>query len=134
VYTTVRDALQAAGVAQPDYDIEHADYYFTAEDSSVFIIEKPTLTSKAKQVFVAGPRAGQTVTLTTEQFQQYKAAAEKVWGRYEPGSLFRGPRFYPGEKRKTLPYYEYRDGYRWEVGWIDENGVHRYTRPRPPEA
>jgi hypothetical protein len=134
IYTTARDALQAAGVLQPDYHIEHADYYFTADDGSVFIIENPTWRKGAKQVFVAGPRAGQTIALTDEQYQQYKAAAEKIWGRYDPGSLIREPRFYPGEKRKRLPYYEDRDGYPWEAGWIDEDGIHRYTRPRPPEA
>jgi RHS repeat-associated protein len=129
-YLTFRDAAQAAGILKPDYDVITAPYYFVADDKSVFIIQKPpswfSWFSSYKQIFVAGPRTGQTEDITNESFAKYQEQAEAQWGKYIPGSWFRDPRFIPGTSRETLPLY---DGYN-EIGYVDEEGVHRYLYPR----
>jgi hypothetical protein len=123
VYLTLRDAAQAAGIAQPDYVQIDAPYYFTAQDGSVFTIKMPGWFGSYKRNYVAGPRAGQTETITDFQFEVHKKVAEVTWGKYIPGGLFREPRFIPGTKRKSLPLTDERGN---EIGYIDEEGVHQY--------
>ncbi len=132
VYLTARDALQAAGVLQPDYEVaERETYHFVAEDGSVFVVKRATLFSSAEREFIAGPRKGDTETITGRQVDDYRKQAEKEWGEYVPGSLLSEPRFIPGSKRKSLPLIEYRNGIPYDTGWIDEKGVHHYSSPRP---
>jgi hypothetical protein len=101
-----------------------APYYFTAPDGSVFVIEMPGWFGSYKRRFIAGPRAGLTLELSDSQFEVYKREAEATWGKYIPGSLFREPRFIPGTQRKKLPL---TDEWLNEIGYIDENGIHRYS-------
>jgi hypothetical protein len=125
VYMTLRDAAKAAGIAQPDYDVIEAKYYFVADDASVFTVERPGWFgwfSGPNRKYVAGPRAGQTEAITSADVAAYRREAEASWGRYIPGTLFREPRFIPGTQRRTLPLYE--GGL--PTGYIDESGVHRY--------
>jgi hypothetical protein len=104
VYLTARDALQAAGVLQPDYSVaERETYHFVADDGSVFVVWPAGWLSSAKREFVAGPRKGRTENITNAQVEQYRKQAEEEWGKYTPGSLLSGPRFIPGTKRKSLP-------------------------------
>jgi hypothetical protein len=131
VYLTVREALQAAGILQPDYEVvEHETYHYVAEDGSVFIVWTGGLLTSAKREFVAGPRKGETEKISKEQVEAYRKQAEEEWGKYIPGSLLSEPRFIPGKKRKSLPLIEYRNGVPFEAGWIDEDGVHRETISR----
>lgn len=130
VYLTARDALQAAGVLQPDYEaVAREMYHFVAEDGSVFIVSRAHLFSSFKREFVAGPRKGQTETISNAQVEEYQRLAEKEWGKYIPGTLFREPRFIPGTKRKSLPLIRYKYGIPYEGGRIDENGVHHFEVP-----
>jgi hypothetical protein len=62
----------------------------------------------------------------------YRKQAEREWGKYDPGSLTREPRFFPGTKRKSIPYFEYKHGIRFEAGRIDQEGIHRYAVPKGP--
>ena len=126
-----RDALQAAGVLQPDYEVDKRQaYHYVSKDGSVFVVWPAGLFSGAKREFVAGRRKGQTEKITKEQVEAYRKLAEEEWGQYIPGTLLSEPRFIPGKKRKSLPLIEYRDGVPYEAGWIDEKGVHRYSSPR----
>ncbi len=135
VYLTARDALQAAGVLQPDYEVaERETYHFVDGNGSVFTVRPAGLFTSAKREFVAGPRKGQIETITSAQVDEYRRQAEQEWGKYVPGSLFSEPRFIPGSKRTSLPLIQYRNGIPYEVGWIDEKGVHRYPNPRPQPA
>jgi hypothetical protein len=133
VYLTARDALQAAGILKPDYEVaERNTYHFVAEDGSVFIVWPEGLFSKPKLEFVAGPHKGQTMTITNAEVEQYRKQGEREWGRYIPGNLFKDPRFIPGTKRSSVPLIKYEWGVPFEAGWIDENGVHHYSIARPP--
>jgi hypothetical protein len=132
VYLTARDALQAAGVLQPDYSVaERETYHFVADDGSVFVVWPAGWLSSAKREFVAGPRKGRTENITNAQVEQYRKQAEEEWGKYIPGSRLSGPRFIPGTKRQSLPFFIHEFGVPREAGWIDEKGVHRYPNPRP---
>jgi hypothetical protein len=124
---TLRDALQAAGVLQPDYLSVDASYFFVDEDGSVFIIQEPGWFSGAKRKFVAGPRMGQTELISRDELEAYREQVEARWGKYIPESWFHGPRFIPGTDRQTAPLV---DGDGVEIGYIDENGEHRYPRNR----
>ena len=130
VYLVLRDALQAAGIAQPDYVVQEADYYFVAPDGSVFVIQLPrdlwgigAMIWNPVLKYVAGPRKGQSEEITWAQFDKYRQEAEVAWGRLIPGTLFRENRFIAGTKRKTLPLWNADHGL---VGWIDESGEHYY--------
>jgi hypothetical protein len=126
VYLTARDAFQAAGLLQPDYQVAEGEtYHYVSEDGSVFVVLSAGLFSSPKREFVAGPRKGQSEKITKEQVEAYRKLAESEWGKYIPGTLFSEPRFIPGKKRKHLPLMEYRHGVPYEAGWIDENGVDR---------
>ncbi len=131
VYLTARDALQAAGALQPDYEAEAREtYHYVADDGSVFIVWPAGLFSGASREFVSGPRKGQTEKLASEDVEAYRKQAEEEWGKYIPSSLFSEPRFIPGKRRKSLPLIEYRNGIRYDAGWIDEDGVHRHPNPK----
>ncbi len=131
VYLTARDALQAAGVLQPDYqEADRETYHYVAKDGSIFIVWPAGLFSGATREFVAGPRKGQTEKISKAQVETYRNQAEEEWGKYLPGSLFSEPSFIPGKKRKSLPLIEYRNGIPYDAGWIDEDGVHRHSSPR----
>ncbi|HEX4147172.1 MAG TPA: HNH endonuclease [Pirellulales bacterium] len=131
-YMTARDALQAARVLKPDYDeYGHTTYHFIDKDGSDFIVVPGGWFSSPKREFVDGPRKGQSETITNDQVEAYRKQAEHDWGKLVPGSLLRDPRFIPGKKRKTLPLMIYEYGVPHEAGWIDEEGVHRYSQPRP---
>jgi hypothetical protein len=122
-----RDALQATGILQPDYEVlERAEYYFVTEDGSVFNVQPEGCFARAQRVFVEGPRNGQTETLTNAQVEEYQKQAEDQWGKYIPGTLLREPKFIPGARRKSLPLIKYEFGVPREAGWIDEKGVRRY--------
>jgi hypothetical protein len=132
VYLAARDALQATGVLQPDYDVaERKTYHFRAEDGSVFVVDPGGLLTSAKREYVEGPRKGQTKKITHAEVEQHRKQAEAEFGKYIPGSLFREPRFIPGKQLKSLPLITYPYGIPHEAGWIDENGVHRFKNPRP---
>jgi hypothetical protein len=136
VYLAGRDTLRTLGVLQPDFaSTGDAEYYFKDSGGSVFIVKPAGWLSGAKREFIAGPRKGQTETITKAEEESYRAEAEKVWGKYIPGTLTRSPRFIPGTKRKTLPVYsDDEHGVRLETGWVDEDGVHYYDEPRPAPA
>lgn len=130
VYSTLRSAFQASGVLKQDYEVaSEAIYYFVADDKSVFIVEMPPplifgvgeLIFNAKLKFIAGPRAGETQIITSEDVARYRAHIEKRWGKFVPGSLIAPPRFIPGTDRKTLPRVD-QDGA--TIGYIDEDGPH----------
>jgi hypothetical protein len=133
VYLTVRDALREAGVLQPEYTVlEREEYTFLASDGSLFVVFPAGWSSNAAIEFVDGPRKGQREEIDSDQVAEYKLIAEKVFGRYVPETLFSEPRFLPGSERRRLPLVEVDEfGYRTEVGWIDETGVHR-IEPRYP--
>jgi hypothetical protein len=129
---TARDALQAAGVLQPDYaEADHGVYHFVAKDGSVFYVQPAGLFSSAKLEFIAGPRKGQSVTITGAEVDHYRKIGDSEWGQYIPGSLLREPQFIPGARRKSVPLYINDRGIAREVGWIHEKGVHYYTIPKP---
>ena len=133
VYLTARDALQATGVLQPDYEVaERETYHYVAEDGSVFVVWPAGWFSGPKREFVAGPRNGETETITSADVDKYRDQAEKEWGKYIPGTLFSEPRFIPGTKRKTLPLIKYELGVPYEAGWIDEKGVHHHAIRKAP--
>lgn len=127
IYLTARDALQAAGVLNPDYHVfEGGDYYFATTDGSVFIVWPGGWIGRARREFIAGPRKGDTEWISSKDVERYTKLAEKKWGRYTPGTLFWGPSFTPGTDRKSLPLLEIdENGFRRNAGWIDEQGVHR---------
>jgi hypothetical protein len=132
VYTTLRAALQEAGAAQPDEVVIPADYYFVADDGSVFVIQYRNLWGLARLVmdpwkqFVAGPRKGETQSITWAKADEYVKEAETIWGHLIPGKLFRQSRFIPGTNRSSLPLYN-ENGL---VGWVDEDGEHYYYQSR----
>lgn len=131
VYLTARDALQAGGILQPDYEVaDRESYHYVSEDGSVFVVWPAGWFSSAKREFVAGPRKGQTETITDEEIGEHRKQAEEEWGKYIPGTLLSEPRFIPGKKRTSLPLIEYRRGIPYEAGWIDARGVHRYPVPK----
>jgi len=135
VYLTAKEALQAAGILQPNYYVfEEATYYFVANDESVFIVWSAGWFSSAKREFIAGPRKGETEKLAKGQVAAYQKIAEAKFGKYIRGTWFREPRFIPGTDRKSLPLTEEQYGVPVEVGWIDEEGVHRYPVPKPGRA
>ena len=131
VYVTFRDAARAAGIIQPDYTVEEAPYYFSAEDGSVFIVREPNgFLFRAAGVapsilYVAGPRRGNTRGISFDDAQYYRELGEERWGRLvQPfPSWFFEPRFIPGTDRETLPWTEDGD---W-VGYIDQTGYHRFS-------
>ena len=132
VYLTARDALQQAGVLQPDFAVlDDEEYRFVADDGSEFVVWPSGWFSSAKIEFVKGGRNGQTIAITDVQVEAYRRQAEARWGRYVPGGLFREPRFIPGTERSRLPLFREDYGVPQEVGWIDEQGVHYYSIPRP---
>lgn len=131
VYLTAREAMQATGALHPDYaQDERETYHFVADDGSVFIVHPSGLFSDAKREYVDGPRKGQTEKIAKEQVDAYIRQAEEEWGKYIPGSLISGPRFIPGKKRDSLPLIEYRNGVPYDIGLINEDGVHYYSSPR----
>lgn len=135
IYLTARDALQSAGIFQPDYEISaEATYHFLDSDGSVFTVKPDGWFSSAKREFVAGPRKGETETISSARATQYRKQAEAEWGRCERGNLISEPRFIPGTKRKTLPLYSEEFGDRREIGFIDEKGVHYHAVPLPAVA
>jgi hypothetical protein len=135
VYLTAREALQAGGIFQPEYIVaEWAEYYFVADDGSVFTVQSSGWFRSAMRVFVAGRRKGNTERISNEKVEEYRKKAEEKWGKYIPGTLFSQPRFIPGTERTSLPFFEYPYGFPQEAGWIDETGVHRYSVPRPGQA
>jgi hypothetical protein len=130
VYLTLREACQAAGVVQPDYTPIDADYFFTDRDGSVFYIRLHDgiwdlwgAVGTPRRIFITGPRAGQSDTLSPANLVQYRMEAQLRFGLYIPGSLLRPPRFIPGTERRTLPIID-SDG--WRIGYIDESGPHYY--------
>lgn len=135
LYLTLRDACQAAGVLQPEYHIAvWEDYHFVAPDNSVFVVQPRQIGlwpvgTTPRRVFIAGPRAGQTESLSDREVEDYRREGQAKYGRYIPGGLFREPRFIPGTHRRQLPIY---NDWNQETGYIDENGVHRYSRPFLP--
>jgi hypothetical protein len=92
--------------------------HFSARTS--FLPDAPKISSPYIK-YVAGPRAGETETITSADVEVYRQEGEKRWGKLIPGGLFREPRFKPGTERKTLPFYE--NGVR--KGYVDENGIQR---------
>ncbi len=132
VYIAARDALRAAGVVQQEFTVlEEMDYYFVAEDGSVFVVLTSWLWG-AKKKFIEGPRNGQEQQITSQAVEKYREIAEKKWGRYVPGTFFFSePRFIPGTDRKTLPFYIEEYGVPRKAGYIDEKGVHRYGQLGP---
>ena len=124
VYLTLRDAAQAAGIAQPDYETIEAPYYFTANDGSVYTVQEGGWFTDYKRNFVAGPRAGQSETISKDQYEGYAKEGEATWGKLIDGGLFSEPRFIPGTKRSSLPIMDEQGR---NIGYIDEKGVHRYA-------
>jgi hypothetical protein len=132
VYLAARDALQATGVLQPDYEAaERETYHFRAEDGSVFVVHPSGLFSSAKREYVEGQKKGQTEKISDAEVEQHRKQAEAEFGKYIQGSLFKEPRFIPGKRRKSLPLITHPNGVPHEAGWIDEEGVHHYAVPRP---
>ena len=137
VYLTMRDACQIAGVAPPSYEVAAwGDYYFTAEDGSVFVVNPGHAGSRLPwgdsavaphRIYVAGTRAGQSEVITDAQLEAHRLEGERLYGRYIPGGtllFWIGPRFIPGTLRSSLPI---RENGR-TIGYVDENGVHEYRR------
>jgi hypothetical protein len=120
---TLREACQVAGVLKPDYGVVEGDYYFVADDGSVFTMQRPAffgLIGSPTRTFVAGPRQGQTEKITSADLDAYQKEAEAKYGRYIPGGAFSDPRFEPGTERKTLPIIERG----LQRGYVDKEGVH----------
>jgi len=131
VYATLKEALQQTGHLQPDYEVNgEFAYYFVDKQGNVFVVQEAGWFTSAKRIYVAGPRAGESVSITSKEVERYRREGEKVWGKYIPGSLFREPRFIPGSARKRLDLIQVTDrGYR--MGYIDEDGVHWYNNGEP---
>lgn len=132
-FMTARQALQAAGIGQPDFYVTERMTYHYTENGSVFIVERPgplDFFSSPRRRFVAGPRAGESETITQRQADAYRKQAERVYGRHIKGFWpFREERFIPGTKRDRLPIVDPCTGS--EIGYLDENGHHYYKVPRP---
>jgi hypothetical protein len=129
IYMSTRDALQATGLAHPDYVSEDADFTFVDEDGSVYIIQEPrafNFWSSPRKKYIAGPKDGQTVDISDEELHAHKEAAHRKWGKYIPGGPFREPRFIPGTHRETLPVFD--ELFIFKLGWVDENGIHYYKK------
>jgi hypothetical protein len=89
-------------------------------------------TPSPQRVYVAGPRARQRENITNAELDTYRQEGEALYGRYVPGGLFSSPRFIPGTERQTLPWFEVDVyGVRRLVGYVDENGLHRYPDAVP---
>jgi len=132
VYLATRDALQTFGALQPDYPVaEHEVYHFHDKDGSTFVVVPGGWFSSAKREYIAGPRKGQSETITNGEVEQHRRQAEAEFGKYIPGTIFKQPRFIPGKQRKTLPLVADFYGVRHETGWIDQDGVHYYVTPQP---
>ncbi|HZZ78591.1 MAG TPA: HNH endonuclease, partial [Gemmataceae bacterium] len=86
VYLAARDVLKMAGALGPEY---HSDegltYKFRDEtDGSEFVI-KPGWIRSSRREFISGPRAGQSEPISKEEVENYRAAAEKEFGKFVPG-------------------------------------------------
>jgi A nuclease of the HNH/ENDO VII superfamily with conserved WHH len=148
VFLTLRDACQMAGVLPPQETIVNATYFFTASDGSVYYVRYPSelrsffegagqiLTlgysgaTSPEIAYVAGPRAGRTQSISTAEATLYQLRGEELYGRVVGGTgIFSSPRrFIPGTLRATLPITETDvvRGTTRNVGYIDEDGEHRY--------
>jgi hypothetical protein len=130
VYLMTRDALQYGGLLKPTYEVgERETYRFEAEDGSVFVVWPAGFFSSAQIEFVEGPRKGQKRTISNDDVEDYRKQAEKIWGKYIPGTWLSDPRFIPGTKRQTVPYIIWERGLPREIGFIDERGVHIHAIP-----
>jgi RHS repeat-associated protein len=132
-FLSVRDACQIAGVLPPDQTVLYAPYYFTASDGSVYIVQDPSwyqFWGNRQRVYVAGPRSGQTESITSAEASLLQLRGEELYGRLVGGGLFEGPRrFIPGTLRRTLPIIEYdalTGRVRRIAGYVDETGEHRH--------
>jgi hypothetical protein len=132
VYMGARDALQAGGILQPDYEErDHEVYHYRAEDGSVFVVQQGNAIKSAERVYVEGPRKGQTEKISSVEVEQHRKQAEEEFGRYIPGNKFKKPRFIPGRQRKTIPLITIdKYGVPYDGGYIDEDGPHYYRLPQ----
>jgi hypothetical protein len=97
------------------------DYHFVAEDGSVFTVQRSGLFRGARRNFVAGPRAGQSESITWVEEALYEAVGEALYGRHIPAGLFNRECFIPGLLRDRIPL---TDEYGRRIGYIDEDGPH----------
>jgi hypothetical protein len=134
VYLTTRDALQSLGILGPTYEVRsRMTYTFEADDGSLFIVWPAGWIRGASIEFISGPRTGEKVSISTAEVDRFRIAAEKIWGRYIPATIFRQSRFIPGTKRKSIPYYTIDEyGLEREAGWVDEDGEHPTNSFFPP--
>ncbi len=127
VLLTLEDALELTGHIKSPKDVREAEYYFIDKDTSVFVVETHiwprSWFSNSKKIFVAGPRAGQMEEITSDDVNQLRVKAEKVYGWLEPGGIFGVTKFHPGTHRRTLPILDEHLG---KIGYIDEEGSHYY--------
>jgi hypothetical protein len=132
VYITLRDALAATGHNGMNLEPINSDYYFTAADGSVFIVQfyhwPSSIFNDDRRLYVAGPRRGQTEVITSAQVDAYREEAERVWGRYIPGGLLSSARFIAGTQRRSVPITDWLGR---EIGYIDATGPH-YSYPIGP--
>ncbi len=126
VYMTIRDAAEYAGVGGLKYQESNFKLYYYTERDSVFTVHKPVVGlfgAKPWKKYVAGPKAGQTQSISWAQAEQFKLRAERKWGKFIRGTLFRKPRFKPGTHRHSIPI---TDRFGRTIGHIDEDGPTMY--------
>jgi hypothetical protein len=70
------------------------------------------------------------MSFQSAEVEEHRKQAEKEYGRYVPGTIFKDPRFIPGRQRKTIPLTVYKHGVPYDGGYIDEDGPHYYRIPQ----
>ena len=102
---TLREACQVAGVLKPDYGVVEGDYYFVADDGSVFTMQRPAffgLIGSPTRTFVAGPRQGQTEKITSADLDAYQKEAEAKLRTLHSRRCIFGPTLRTGNGTKNL--------------------------------
>ncbi len=142
ISTSFFQACEMTGIVPPEQTVVTADYYFTEDDGSVFVVQTPTMLGRflgnfrnpfvcatapsAQVVYVAGPQRGRTINITDAQAEAYQQEGIRLYGQLVRDSFFSPLRFVPGTLRPTFPHFSVTPtGRRIYEGYYDETGYHR---------